>query len=57
MEVAKLIVVQKLADTPKEAKVKPIFLIIGCNESLNLLSNNTSTFFTEPDIINLLVSD
>ena len=28
----------------KEAKVKPIFLIVGCNESLNLLSNNTSTF-------------
>jgi hypothetical protein len=38
IEVAKLTVVQKFADRPKEAKVIPIFVIIGCNEPLNLLS-------------------
>jgi hypothetical protein len=40
MEVAKLSVVQKFADSPKEAKVIPSFVSIGCNESLNLLSND-----------------
>jgi hypothetical protein len=40
MEVAKLSVVQKFADSPKEAKVIPSFVIIGCNEFLNLLSND-----------------
>jgi hypothetical protein len=38
MEVAKLSVVQKFADSPKEAKVIPSFVNIGSNESLNLLS-------------------
>jgi hypothetical protein len=38
IEVAKLTVVQKFADRPQEAKVIPIFTIIGCKDPLNLLS-------------------
>jgi hypothetical protein len=38
MEVARLTAVQKFADIPVEAKIMPSFIIVGCNESLNLFN-------------------
>ncbi len=45
-DIAKPTAVKKFAVRPKEAKVMPIFDIIGSREPLNLLSNNDFNFLT-----------